>query len=153
MTVIVIKLYVFRVESADTRSSCSATLGEDETIELENMITPLEIIASCSAYVEFVDWRMSGLPIAYRYVEWFCIILAGFQSYIGHHMYLEMLSFNQLDMHSLSSASRLILSETEPKFCVRNVLLCALWETLTPSLRKSKRQYCLKKYCIVLILA
>ena len=50
----VIFIYLFRVESADTRCNSSATLG-DETIELENVITPFEIMASCSAYVDFFN--------------------------------------------------------------------------------------------------
>ena len=54
MCVTVIVIYLFRVEGADTYSSSGATLG-DETIELENVITPFEIIASCSVYVEFFD--------------------------------------------------------------------------------------------------
>ena len=43
---------------------------------------------------------MPGMLLAYRSVESFCITLTGFQGYIGHHMYLEMVNFNQLDMHS-----------------------------------------------------
>ena len=86
---------------------------------------------------------MPGLSSAYRTVEWFSITLAGFQGYIGHHIYLEMVSFIQLDIHSLLSKSGPRVSETVPKFCVskRPAMRSVGDIALTPSFRKSKRQY------------